>query len=95
MFDRLSQGFNNVFRRLSGRGTITESNVREALEEVRTALLEADTALDVVNEFCDRVLADALGRDVTRIARAEMTASATAGSSSCSWIARPTASRSP
>lgn len=66
MFDRLSQGFNNVFRRLSGRGTITESNVREALEEVRTALLEADTALDVVNEFCDRVLADALGRDVTR-----------------------------
>lgn len=66
MFDRLSQGFNNVFRKLSGRGTITESNVREALEEVRTALLEADVALDVVNAFCENVMADARGREVTK-----------------------------
>ncbi|MCB9841548.1 MAG: signal recognition particle protein [Phycisphaeraceae bacterium] len=66
MFDRLSQGFNNVFRKLSGRGTITEANVREALEEVRTALLEADVALDVVDAFCENVMGDARGREVTK-----------------------------
>ncbi len=66
MFDRLSDGFNSVFRRLSGRGTITEANIREAIEEVRTALLEADVHYEVVRSFCDEVVADALGREVTK-----------------------------
>ncbi len=66
MFDRLSQGFNNVFRKLSGKGTITEANVRDAVADVRTALLEADVALDVVNAFTQNVLEDAIGQQVTK-----------------------------
>jgi signal recognition particle subunit SRP54 len=66
MFDRLSEGFSNVLRKLSGQSTITEGNVREALEDVRTALLEADVSLDVVNEFIDGTIADAQGREVTK-----------------------------
>ena len=66
MFDRLSEGFSSVLRRLSGSGTITESNVRDALADVRTALIEADVNQDVVNTFCDNVLNDALGREVSK-----------------------------
>lgn len=66
MFSSLSDRFSDVFRKLSGRGTITESNVREAMEDVRIALLEADVNQDVVRTFSDEVLRDALGRDVTK-----------------------------
>ena len=66
MFDRLSDGFNNAFKKLSGRGKLTESNVREAMDDVRTALLEADVHYDIVNEFTEEVVADALGREVTK-----------------------------
>ena len=66
MFDTLSDGFNGVFRKLSGKGSITESNVREAMEEVKTALLEADVNYDVVQQFTKDVLADAVGREVTK-----------------------------
>jgi signal recognition particle subunit SRP54 len=66
MFDALSQRLGEVFRRLSGRGRITEDNVREVMDQVRTALLEADVNLEVAQEFCAAVLQDALGREVTR-----------------------------
>ncbi|GJM19687.1 MAG: signal recognition particle protein [Phycisphaeraceae bacterium] len=66
MFDRLSDGFNGVFRKLSGQSAISEANVREAMDEVRTALLEADVQYDVVETFCERVMADALGQEVTK-----------------------------
>ncbi|MBL8762737.1 MAG: signal recognition particle protein [Phycisphaerae bacterium] len=66
MFERLSEGFSGVLRKLSGKGAISESNVREAMGEVRSALLEADVAVDVVEAFCANVLRDALGREVTR-----------------------------
>jgi len=66
MFERLSDGFSSVFRKLSGKGEISESNVRDAMEDVRTALLEADVHVDVVKKFTDDVLADALGRQVTK-----------------------------
>jgi signal recognition particle subunit SRP54 len=66
MFERLSEGFGTVFRKLSGKGSISESNVREAMADVRSALLDADVHLDVVNTFCDNVLKDALGREVTK-----------------------------
>jgi len=66
MFESLSERFGSLFRTLSGRGTISEGNVREALEEVRTALLEADVHQDVVRDFLDRVLAAAVGREVTK-----------------------------
>ena len=66
MFDRLSDGFSGVLKNLSGKGTISESNIREAMADVRTALLEADVHFDVVETFCDDVVRDALGRDVTK-----------------------------
>jgi signal recognition particle subunit SRP54 len=66
MFDRLSDGFNGVFRKLSGQGTISEKNIADAMDDVRTALLEADVHFDVVGEFVEGVKADALGREVTK-----------------------------
>jgi signal recognition particle subunit SRP54 len=66
MFERLSEGFNSVLRRLSGQATLTESNVREAMEDVRVALLEADVHADVVNTFCEAVVRDAVGTEVTK-----------------------------
>ena len=66
MFETLSERFNTVFRNLSGRGRISEDNVRESMREVRTALLEADVHIDVVKQFTDDVVTDALGREVTK-----------------------------
>src|ERR1041385_4847172 len=63
MFDALSDLFNDVFRRLRGRGRITEENVREIMRDVRTGLLEADVHLDVVKKFCDEVTAKAIGSE--------------------------------
>jgi signal recognition particle subunit SRP54 len=66
MFERLSEAFGSAYRKLSGKGTISESNVREAMEDVRSALIEADVNLDVVNRFMHDVMKDSVGRDVTR-----------------------------
>ncbi|MCP3903753.1 MAG: signal recognition particle protein [Planctomycetes bacterium] len=66
MFETLSDRFHKALRNLSGRGRITEDNVRESMRDVRTALLEADVHLDVVRSFCDDVVDDALGEDVTK-----------------------------
>ncbi len=66
MFATLSERFNETFKKLSGRGRITEANVSESMREVRTALLEADVHYDVVKAFCDGVLEDALGAEVTK-----------------------------
>ena len=64
MFGQLSDRFESALRKVSGRGTISESNVREAMDEVRTALLEADVHYDVVESFCERVQQQALGEQV-------------------------------
>jgi signal recognition particle subunit SRP54 len=66
MFERLSEGINNAFRKISGQGRISEANVREVVDEVRTALLEADVDYDLVDEFCTQVVADARGQEVTK-----------------------------
>lgn len=66
MFDRVSDGFNNVFRKLSGNAAISESNVREAMDEVRNALLEADVHYEVAERFCEQVLTDAQGQEVIK-----------------------------
>ena len=64
MFDTLTDKFNNALKKLSGRGRISEQNVREAMAEVRNALLEADVHYQVVKQFCDDVLAQAVGQEV-------------------------------
>jgi signal recognition particle subunit SRP54 len=66
MFERLSDGFSSAFRKISGQGKISDSNVREVVDEVRTALLEADVDFDLVDEFCAQVMEDAKGQEVTR-----------------------------
>ena len=66
MFEALTAKFTDVFRRLSGRGTITEQNVAEAMREVRTALLEADVNYQVAQKFCDDVTQKALGAEVIK-----------------------------
>ena len=64
MFDTLTDKFSSVFRNLSGRGKISEENIRESMREVRTALLEADVNFQVVKEFTERVVQKALGQNV-------------------------------
>ncbi len=66
MFATLNERITGAFRNLSGRGKISEDNVRDAMREVRTALLEADVHYEVVKSFCDDVIKDAVGRDVTK-----------------------------
>src|SRR5215217_7927533 len=64
MLDSLTDKFSGVFRSLAGRGRISEENVREAMREVRTALLEADVNFKVVRDFTDTVLEKAIGARV-------------------------------
>jgi signal recognition particle subunit SRP54 len=66
MLDTLTEKLSGVFRNLSGRGRISEENVREAMRDVRTALLEADVNFKVVKDFTDRVQQKALGQEVIR-----------------------------
>ncbi len=64
MFESLTNKFNAVFHKLSGRGKITEHNVREAMKDVRSALLEADVNYNVVKKFCDDIVQKAIGAEV-------------------------------
>ena len=66
MFDNLSDRLGNVFDRLRGRGALSEQDVRDAMREVRVALLEADVALPVARRFIDAVTERAIGQDVLR-----------------------------
>lgn len=66
MFDRISDSFSGALRKLSGSGTISEANVREAMDGVRNALLEADVQYEVAEAFCKNVLKDAMGQEVTK-----------------------------
>ena len=66
MFDTLSDRLNGVFDRLRGRGSLTEQDVRDAMREVRVALLEADVALPVARDFINRVTEKAIGSQVLK-----------------------------
>jgi len=66
MFESLSQRLSTTVNRLRGRGRLTEENIREALREVRIALLEADVALPVVQALIQRVKVRAVGQDVLK-----------------------------
>ncbi|WP_288485794.1 signal recognition particle protein [uncultured Novosphingobium sp.] len=66
MFDSLSDRLGGVFDKLRGRGALKEQDVRDAMREVRIALLEADVALPVVRRFVDQVTEKAVGQDVLR-----------------------------
>jgi signal recognition particle subunit SRP54 len=64
MFDSLSSKLESVFKKLRGRGVLKEDDVKEALREVRLALLEADVNFKVVKDFVSRVQERAVGQDI-------------------------------
>ena len=64
MFEALSERLGGIFKRLGGKGRLSEKDVDEALREVRLALLEADVNFKVVKEFCSRVRERSLGAEV-------------------------------
>src|SRR3989339_1445076 len=66
MFEGLSDKLGGVFDKLRKRGALKESDVSEALREVRVALLEADVALPVVKDFIEKVRVAAVGEAVLR-----------------------------
>ena len=66
MFDSLSGKFSDIFDKLRRRGALSESDVTEALREIRLALLDADVALPVVKDFVAKVREQAVGTEVLR-----------------------------
>jgi signal recognition particle subunit SRP54 len=64
MFDSLSGKFQDIFKNLKGHGKISDSNVSDALREVRMSLLEADVNFRVVKDFINRVKEKAIGEKV-------------------------------
>ena len=61
MFESIQDSLSTALRSLSGRGKLSESNMREALGQVEQALLEADVSYSVVRQFIDRVAEEAVG----------------------------------
>src|SRR3954470_12190388 len=64
MFEGIQKNLSEAFKKLRGRGRLTEANIHEGLREVRRALLEADVNFNVVNEFIKRVSERAVGQEV-------------------------------
>jgi signal recognition particle subunit SRP54 len=66
MFESLSDRLSGIFDKLTRRGALTDSDVAEAMREVRRALIEADVSLEVVKSFTERVREKAVGQAVLR-----------------------------
>ena len=64
MFDNLSVKFSSIMKSLSGKGKITEKNIRDAVEEIKISLLDSDVNLRVVRRFINSTLEEALGEKV-------------------------------
>lgn len=65
MFENLTERLSHTLKKITGQATLTEDNIKDALREVRMALLEADVALSVVKEFIEKVKARAIGQEVS------------------------------
>ena len=63
-FEGLTEKLSNAFKRLRGKGRLTEADVKEAMKEIRMALLEADVNYKVVKDFVAKVTERAVGSDV-------------------------------
>src|SRR5438128_7957890 len=66
MFESIQRSLGEAFKKLRGRGRLTEANVRDGLQEVRRAFLDADVNYTVANEFIKRVTEKAIGQQVLR-----------------------------
>jgi signal recognition particle subunit SRP54 len=69
MFDNLTGRLSGAMKNLMGLGRLTENNIKDAMQEVRTAFLEADVALPVINQFIEEVQQKALGQEVIQSIR--------------------------
>ena len=63
-FESLSEKLNAAFKKLRGKGRLKEADIKEAMREVRLALLEADVGFKVVRDFIKTVSERAVGKDV-------------------------------
>ena len=66
MFENLSDRLSQTLKNITGKGRLTEDNIKETLREVRMALLEADVALPVIKEFINNVKTKSLGIEVSK-----------------------------
>jgi signal recognition particle subunit SRP54 len=66
MFENLSERLGKTLKNISGKGRLTEDNIKDTLREVRMALLEADVALPVVRDFIGQVKERAVGTEVSK-----------------------------
>jgi signal recognition particle subunit SRP54 len=66
MFESLSEKLQSAFKTVRGHGKLSEHNIKEALREVRMALLEADVNFRVVKDFVERIRVRAVGREVLK-----------------------------
>jgi signal recognition particle subunit SRP54 len=64
MFESLTEKLNTVFRKITGRGRLTEENIADALKEVRMALLEADVNYKVVKDLVEEIRKRSVGQEV-------------------------------
>ncbi|OGT60126.1 MAG: signal recognition particle protein [Gammaproteobacteria bacterium RIFCSPHIGHO2_12_FULL_45_12] len=64
MFNHLSERLNKVIKNLTGQGRLTEANIKDTLRDIRVALLEADVALPVANDFIAHIQDKAIGKEV-------------------------------
>ncbi|SET05817.1 signal recognition particle protein [Anaerobranca gottschalkii] len=64
MFQNLSDRLQDVFKKLKGKGKLTESDIKEAMREVRIALLEADVNFQVVKDFINKVREKSVGQEI-------------------------------
>ena len=64
MFDNLSSRLTDAARSLTGKGRLTDANIKDTMRQVRLALLEADVALPVVKSFIERIQSRAIGEEV-------------------------------
>lgn len=66
MFDSISNKFSSIMRSLSGKSKISEKNIQDAVEEIKTALLDADVNLRVVRRFINSTMEEAMGEKVLK-----------------------------
>lgn len=66
MFNNLTERFDAIFKKLKGKGKLTEQNIKDSMREVRRALLEADVNFKIVKNFIDEVSKKAVGTEVMK-----------------------------
>ena len=69
MFSQLTEKLSNSVNKLRGKGRLTDDNIKKALKEIRTALLDADVALTVVKDLIAQIRKSALGECIAKKVR--------------------------